>query len=196
MSKRHFLIPVFILISFLSSTGLFAHTISQELEQTYINAYLPIFIVAKILPFIGLGILAFNTNVEGSILQIRWQFFVALFLGLGLGYQIHSDFTTSMMNKVGLILIGVLLIFIKNTEHKLIERAFYIFGLAIGFEYGRSFLHTESLLWFYILTLALGSVSFIILNNFRIIGNPRLQIPLNIFSLFLILSGLLLVLLS
>jgi hypothetical protein len=101
-----------------------------------------------------------------------------------------------MMNRVGLIFIGVLLIFTKNTEHKLIERAFYIFGLTIGFEYGRSFLHTESLLWFYILTLALGSISFIILNNFRIIGNPRLQIPLNIFSLFLIISGLLLVLLS
>ncbi len=196
MNNKYFLTPSLFLIFFLSSNCVFAHTISHDIEQAYIKAYLPLFFLAKILPFIGLGILAFNANFSGRSLQIRWQFFAALFLGLVLGYQIHNDFTTSMLNKVGLIFIGVLLIFTKNTAHNLIKSTFYILGLTLGFEYGRSFLHTESFLWFYLLTLGLGSLSFIVLNNLRIIGNPKLQIPLNIFSLFLILSGLVLILVT
>jgi hypothetical protein len=101
-----------------------------------------------------------------------------------------------MANKLGLIFIGGLLIFTKNTMHGVVKGAFFIFGLTLGFEYGRSFLHTESLLWFYILTLGAGSLIFILLNNYRIIGNPKLQAPLNVFSLFLIVSGIVLVLLA
>ena len=196
MRIRHFLIPITFLIAMLSSIDISAHTISQDLEQTYIKSYFPLFFVAKMLPFIGLGILAFNTNVEGKVLQIRWQFFVAMFFGLILGYYMHNDFTTSMVNKVGLIFIGGLLIFTKNTINGVVKGAFFIFGLTLGFEYGKSFLHSESLLWFYILTLVTGGIIYIFLNNIRIIGNPMLQIPLNIFSLFLIISGIILVLLT
>ena len=173
-----------------------AHTISRDLELTYSRAYLLLFVLARLLPFIGLGILAFKTNTKGKTFQIRWQFFVCLLLGLIIGYHLHHGFSLSILNQVGLIFIGVLLIFTKSTEHKLILGTFLLFGLSLGFEYGRSFLHTENFMWFYILTLGAGSIIFILLNNFRIIGNPKFQIPLNIFSLFLIVSGIVLVLLT
>ena len=174
----------------------FAHTISQDLEQTYINSYIPLLFLAKMLPFIGLGILAFNSSAKGKIIQIRWQFFAAMFLGVVLGYNLHLDITTTMINKVGLVLIGALLIFTKNTNNRFVERAFFVFGATLGFEYGSHFLHTQDLLWYYVLSLGIGSLAFIFLNNFRVIGNPKLQLPLNVFSLFLIVSGIVLVLLA
>ena len=196
MRRRHFLIPTILLFAMLSFFDVSAHTISRDLEQTYSRAYLLLFILARLLPFVGLGILAFKTNTKGKTFQIRWQFFVCLLLGLIIGYHLHHGFSISILNQVGLIFIGVLLIFIKSTESKLIFGTFILFGSSLGFEYGRSFLHTENFMWFYILTLGAGSVIFTLLNNFRIIGNPKFQIPLNIFSLFLIVSGIVLVLLS
>ena len=196
MRRRHFLIPFILLFAMLSFIEAYAHTISRDLEQTYSRAYLLLFVLARLLPFVGLGILAFKTNTKEKTFQIRWQFFVCLFLGLLLGYHLHNDFSFSILNQVGLIFIGILLIFTKSTEHKLILGTFLLFGLSLGFEYGRSFLHTENFMWFYILTLGAGSGIFALLNNFQIIGNPKFQIPLNIFGLFLIVSGIVLVLLS
>ena len=194
MRKKYFLISFIFVIAWLLYSDLFAHTIPHDIEQAYSKTYLPLFFFAKLLPFLGLGILAFNTSAKGRVIQIRWQFFVALIPCLVLGYLLHSEMTTSMMNKVGLVLIGILLIFIKNTNNRFIERSFFIFGATLGFEYGRNFLHTENFMWYYVFSLGAGSLAFILLNNFRIIGNTKLQIPLQIFSIFLIISGIILVL--
>jgi len=196
MKIRPFLILTILSLAMLSSIDVFAHTISRDLEQTYSRAYLFLFVLARLLPFIGLGILAYKTTAEGKAFQIRWSFYVCLFLGLVLGYYLHHDFSVSILNQVGLIFIGVLLILIKNTDHKLISGTFLLFGSSLGFEYGSNFLHTVNLMWFYFLTLGAGSIIFILLNNIRIIGNSKFQIPLNIFSLFLIVSGIVLVLIS
>lgn len=196
MRKKHFLISFIYVIAWLLYSDLSAHTIPHDLEQAYGRTYLPLFFFVKLLPFLGLGILAFNTTAEGRVIQIRWQFFAAMILGLVLGYQLHNDMTTSMINKVGLVLIGILLIFTKNTNNRFIERSFFIFGATLGFEYGRHFLHTEDYMWYYVLSLITGNLFFILLNNFRIIGNIKLQIPLQIFSIFLIITGIILVLLA
>lgn len=196
MRKTHILIPIILIISILFCTDLAAHTISHDLEQTYSKTYFQLFFISKLLPFIGLGILAFNPSVKGKGFQVRWLFFITLGLGLIVGYYNHSDFSLSMFNKVGLIFIGGLLIFTKNTNQDLSKRAFFIFGISLGFEYGGNFMHTESLMWFYILTLCVGISIFIVLNNVRIIGNPKLQIPLNIFGIFLIPAGIAMVLLA
>lgn len=196
MRKSYFFIVGVLLQSILISTNSYAHTISRDLEQTYINSYFPLFFLARILPFLGLGILAFNTKIQKQVFQLRWLFFVFLLLGLIIGYHVHHNFTTLIANKAGLIVIGALLIFTKNTMHDFVKGAIFIFGLSLGFEYGRSFLHSQDFLWYYVLSLGIGSLTFILLNNFRIIGNPKLQIPLNILSLFLIVSGIVLVLLA
>lgn len=196
MRNTYILIPIIFIISILFYTDLAAHTISHDLEQTYSKAYFQLFFISKLLPFIGLGILAFNTSVKGKVFQIRWPFFITLGLGLIIGCHNHYDFSTSMLNKLGLIFIGGLLMFTKNTINDLSKRGFFIFGISLGYEYGGNFMHTESLMWFYILTLSAGSIIFMVLNNIRIIGNPTLQVPLNIFSLFLILAGIALILLT
>lgn len=196
MRKTYSLIPVIFIITTLFCTNLAAHTINHELEQTYSEAYFQLFFISKLLPFIGLGILAFNPLSKTSGLQIRWPFFIFLGLGLIIGYHNHYEFSVSMLNKVGLAFIGGLLIFTKNTNHNVTKRAFPIFGLTLGFEFGGSLMHTESLMWFYILTLGAGSIIFMVLNNFRIIGNPRLQIPVTFFGLILILAGIALILLT
>lgn len=196
MRISYFFIVGVLFLSILISSSSFAHTISRDLEQTYINSYFPLFFLAKLLPFIGLGVLAFNPNDEDNVFQFRWQFFAAMFPGLVLGYYLHNDFTTSMVNKVGLIFIGILLLFTKNTNNRAVVIVFFIFGITLGFEYGRHFLHTRDFMWYYAISLVVGSLTFILLNNFRIIGNPKLQAPLNVFSLFLIISGIVLVLLA
>lgn len=196
MSKRPVLIPTFSMIVMLSSLDVFAHTINHDLEQTYSRAYLFLFILGRLLPFIGLGILAFKSNTIEKIFQIRWPFFICLLLGIILGYHLHHDFSVSIINQIGLIFIGILLIFTKNTQHNLISVTFFLFGSSLGFEYGSNFLHTENLMWLYIMTLGAGSIIFVLLNNVRIIGNNKFLILLNIFSLFLIISGIVLVLIS
>lgn len=196
MKKTHILIPIIITISMLFCADLAAHTIGHDLEQTYSKTYFQLFFISKLLPFIGLGILAFDPSVMRKSFQLRWLFFITLSLGLLVGYFFHSDFSLSMFNKVALIFIGGLLIFTKNTNQNLSKSACYIFGISLGFEYGGDFMHTESLMWFYILTLSVGILIFIVLNNVRIIGKPKLQVPLNILSIFLILAGIAMVLLT
>lgn len=196
MRKSHFSASCILVGALAICTDLYAHTIPHDLEQSYINTYLPLFFFAKLLPFIGLGILAFNTSLKGRSIQIRWQFFVALALGFALGYFTHTEFTTAAINKVGLVLIGILLIVAKNTSTRFIEIFIFAFGATLGFEYGRYFLHTEDFIWYYVLSLGAGGLVYILLNNFRIIGKTKLQMPLQIFGVFLILSGLLMVLLT
>jgi hypothetical protein len=196
MKRAHIYGIVFLLIALFTSIDLSAHTINKELEQTYSETYFLLFFISSLLPFIGLGILAFNPQKKGATFQFSWPFFIFLTLGLIIGFILHDNFSTVLLNKIGLVLIGGLIIFIKDTNYKWINIVLIIFGVSLGIEYGQYFLHTESLMWFYALTFASGILLFTGLNNIRIIGNSKLQIPLNILSLFLILSGIILILLT
>lgn len=194
MKLKFLLIRFLFIFAICTSAEISAHTITPSLERTYIDTYLPIFFLAKLIPFIALGMLAYSDDAKGNIL--RSNFFVVLAIGIFTGVLIHIDLPIFLLNGIGVILAGIFLIYTKKTESSLTKYFILLFGLVLGFGYGKNFLHADNLWWFYILTLSIGCVFFIFLKKINFIGNPRLQIIINIASILIILSGIAMVLLS
>ncbi len=195
MFKDHSFKIMAILLALLVSAPTFAHTINQHMEQMYGIAYLPIFICARLLPFIGLGLLAHDSQ-KSNTFQVHWRFFAALFFGLALGLNWHGGHFISMINNVGIIAIGILLLFVNKSSNKHLLKSFLIFGITIGYENGLFIEHSDDFRWMYISILASGVCLFLILNNIHFIGNHKRKIFLNMAGVIFILLGVFLVLLS
>lgn len=194
MGKKHFLYFLFFVLTIPSNT--YAHTISQHLEELYGDTYLPFYIISKLLLFVGLGMLAFNNKKIKSPFQFRLLFFASIVPGMILGFLIEGGDFILMCNIISISLAGVLLLFNLNTSTHIFDGLFLFFGLTVGFEYGKYIRHTSDLLWFYIILLLCGLIVFLLLNNLRFIGNSRRNYLRHGVALFLIISGIIVVLLT
>lgn len=194
MGKKHFLYFLFFVLTIPSNT--YAHTISQHLEELYGDTYLPFYIISKLLLFVGLGMLAFNNKKIKSPFQFRLLFFASIVPGMILGFLIEGGDFILMCNIISISLAGVLLLFNLNTSTHIFDGLFLFFGLTVGFEYGKYISHTSDLLWFYIILLLCGLIVFLLLNNLRFIGNSRRNYLRHGVALFLIISGIIVVLLT
>ncbi len=193
--KRFFLLILFI-FAICSPVYISAHTINQSLEKTYIDTYMPLFFLAKIIPFIALGMVAYSKNAKGNKLLSRWTFIIAILIGISFGVLIHIYFPITLLTGLGVILAGILLIYMKKSWKLFIKYFILVFGLVLGFDYGKNFLHAENLWWFYALTLSIGCIVFTMLKKINFIGNSQLQVIKNMASILIILSGIVMVLLS
>lgn len=194
MEKKHFLYFLFFVLTIPSNT--YGHTISQHLEELYDDTYLPFYIISKLLLFVGLGMLAFNNKKIKSPFQFRMLFFASIIPGMILGFLIEGGDFTLMYNTIGISLTGVLLLFNFNTSARIFDCLFLLFGLTVGFEYGKYISHTSDLVWFYIILLLCGGIIFLLLNNLRFIGNSKRNYLRHGVALLLIISGLIVVLLT
>jgi len=195
MRKIHFL-SLLLFIFICIPQFLFAHTISQHLEELYGDTYLPFYIISKLLLFVGLGMLAFNIKKIKSPFQFRLLFFASIIPGMILGFHVEGGDFTLMYNNIGILLAGVLLLFNFDTSTRRFDNLFLLFGLTIGFEYGRYISHTGDLVWFYIILLSSGLIVFLLLNNLRFIGNSKRNYLRYGAALFLIIVGIIVVLLT
>lgn len=195
MTKQYLFKTLAIIYGLLVSVPAVAHTINQDMEQMYGTAYLPIFIYARLLPFVGLGLLSFDAQKNKSF-QVHWPFFMPLIFGIALGFVWHGGHFISMFNNVGIIAIGLLLLFINSSANKYVLALFLGLGLTIGYENGLFIAHSGHFRWMYLSILGCGVCLFLILNNIHFVGNPRRKIILNIAGIIFLISGIFIVLLS
>ena len=191
MKKSYFLITLgFLLCSYETSS---AHTISEQLEALYGETYLPLFVIAKLLPYIGLGTLAYEPG--GKFLQSKWLFICGIAIGFLLGFYLETNHNILFLNKIGIVFIGILILFSGKINRKFISVLIAFFGLSLGYENGISIAHTHDFLWVYIAILTMGIVLYSVLTTIQFIGNPKRNVIRFAIGFFMILSGLFVVLL-
>lgn len=195
MTKHHLFKSLAIIHSMLISTSAVAHTINQDMEHMYGTAYMPFFICARLLPFVGLGLMA-HDPLKSKSFQINWRFFLALIFGTALGFVWHGGHSVSMLNNMGIIAISMLLLFINSASNKYLLGSFLLLGLTIGYENGLYISHSEHFRWMYISILGGGICLFLGLNNMYLVGNPIRKIWLNIAGIAFLVLGIFIVLLS
>jgi len=196
MRKPYFLIVSDILIFIFLPLISFGHTINQHLEELYGELYLPLFIIGGLLPFIGLGVLAFNPTSRKKRVQVKWPFIISLFLGLILGLIVREGDFNMLVNKIAILVCGFLLLFAGEPFSAKINLLFILLGITVGFENGMYIMHTYEFMWLFLSIFISGIILFLFLNNIQFIGLPKRKMMQFALSLFLILSGIILILLT
>ena len=172
-----------------------AHTINQHLEELYGQAYLPFFIIAKLLPFLGMGILCYHRDTSYRLRHNWW-----LLLGLGAG-GLLSIFHESLMfffiaNNFGIIILGFLLLMLSRSNQSFVAFLFLCYGISLGYEYSLNISHAREFTWLFIGLLTIGYLVYLLLSrvHFFAIGVfGYLRITMGI---LFILAGLFVVLLA
>jgi hydrogenase/urease accessory protein HupE len=187
MRKYQLLISV-LALSIIGNTNIYAHTINQHLEELYGETYLPLFVLARLLPFIGLGMLAFNTNTKRF--KIKWYFIIVLAVGVFLGFFIEVDGFIYWFNNLSVIASGIILLTVTKSEKKWLYGLLVIFGITLGFEHGIYIAHTQAFRWLYLMILASDLMVFLLLSSIQFIGHPRRKMIVYFTGIFLILFGI------
>jgi len=197
MRKLPFLLSLLLLSFMLLIPHLtLAHTISQHLEELYGETYLPLFIIAKLLPFIGLGMLSYD---QGSS-KIPWKNQRMLLIGILPGI-ILSYFTEDLqflliMNKVEILLFGFLLLIINRPKKFSIQMIILIAGISLGYEYGINTAHAREFKWLFISLLLIGVSIFLVLNRFQFFRNGVMNLIRISSGILLVVAGLIVILLT
>lgn len=196
MSKPYFSIVFKVFIFILLPLISFGHTINQHLEELYGELYLPLFIIAELLPFIGLGTLAFNPASSRKQFQVKWPFLISLCSGLILGLIVREGDFTLIVNKIAILACGFLLLFAGESFSAKINFLFILLGITIGFENGLYIIQASEFMWLFISIFFSGILIFLFLNNIQLIGQPKRKMIQFAMALILILSGVVLILLT
>ncbi len=153
-----------VFIYLLIPQNIFAHTIGQHLEELYEKAYLPLFVLVRLLPFIGLGVLAGSHRLKNYPIKYSWLFLFSIVTGLIFGTFVDGGNIIPMINKVGIIFIGFLITLNKNVAAHGLISILILFGLTLGFEYGMYMAKTHEFREFYIILLMAGILLFAVMN--------------------------------
>lgn len=178
------------------SDRVFAHTINQHVQEMYGLAYLPLFILAGLLPFTGAGVLAYEGKTEKKSFTIQWVFIVCIGIGILFGYYFDIPDYVLLFNRLSIIIIGIVLVMIKRSIQIIRVPIVTLLGLTLGMEYGFSISHSIEFMWLYFLILALGLIIFHLLKNFHISKQSRESVFHITTGIILIITGLFVVLLT
>lgn len=186
---------ILLVLSFIPQVT-FAHTISQHLAELYGQTYLPVYIVAKILPFIGLGMLAFNQGKSSIPFKNHWILFMGISLGAILSFLNETLDFIFMTNNVGIVISGLLLIIITTPNKQIIQLILVVAGVTLGYEYGINISHSMEFKWLFSSILAAGLTLFMVLSRiqfFRVGVRSMIRISA---GLLLVIAGLIVILMS
>ena len=184
-----FFVNVFLFFSVIVfSIPVYAHTINQHLEELYGETYLPLFALARLLPFIGLGMLTFNANAKPF--KIKWYFIISLAVGVFLGFFIEVDRSIFWFNSLSVIASGIVLLTVTKSEKNWLYGLLVIFGITLGFEHGVYIAHAQEFRWLYLTILASGLMVFLLLSSIQFIGHQRRKLIVYFTGIFLILFGI------
>jgi len=194
--SRLFLITQVYIIIIVTPRFLYAHTISQHLEELYGESYLPLFIIAKILPFIGLGMLSSNKGNSFLSLKNYWMFIVGICLGVLLSQWSHELNYFFIANNLGIVIIGLLLL-VMNLRHKIFIQLFVLLaGCTLGYEYNLNIVHADEFRWLFISLFLAGIAIFLILNQIQFYKQGANSIIRIAAGFLMVIAGLIVVLLT
>jgi hypothetical protein len=175
--------------------GIYAHIISSDIGHSYGTIYTVLYFIARIIPFIGLGILAQYPARKIGFSKLLWEFFAMLGAGIVLGYHFHDYFSTAYLNYFLTVVIGFLIIFYSAKHTTAIRSLIILSCLPLGFEFGLHFGHVDA--WLnYMIAICLTSIA-------AYMGFSQLFMKLDVryrwvqqtMGMFLIIAGSLLILL-
>ena len=193
MRKFQFLIAV-IGLSIVGNTNIYAHTISRHIEELYGDTYLPLFILGKLLPFLGLGMLSFG--IKAFKMPINKLFVFVFMIGIALGFLFNGFALAFLLNNLAVLAIGVILLAFTVNLRYWIAGLFMLFGLSMGYEHGLYISHAHDFTWVYISIAGLRLLLFFLLRKTSFIRNPRRKILVYSMGIFMVLAGITLILLA
>lgn len=173
-----------------------AHAINKHLEELYGASYLPFFIFAKLLPFIGLGLLAKKLTLSITNPQMPVFFILGITIGLVTAFQFEGFESAFLINNISIILSGILLLIPGNITNRLFVGLLLFFGLTLGYEHGLYLSHAHKFTWLYLLILGSGIAVFAVLSFFPERKVKFRKAVLQSVGVFLILCGITAVLLT
>jgi hypothetical protein len=173
-----------------------AHTISQHLQELYGQAYMPLFILARLFPFIGLGLLAPKAEPEKSRATGYWPLFASLGAGLILGFFLSVPDFVIIINKSSILFIGFVLFFPSQRFRIFKQIMMATIALTIGIEYGLSISQASEFGWLHILLLITGLLLFHLTNMLKLNARNHRSTYKIVAACSLILAGLIVVLLT
>ncbi len=193
--------PFFHIIFFLLLSGAFnavsAHTINHDLEQMYQSGFLPLFVMSMLLPFVALGVLSFGYLKLGyKHIPQNSLFFATLTGGFAVGLAVHIDLQFALFDSLYVLLAGILLLLLGNSNATAIKWMLLPAGLSLGIEYALLIVHAHDFRWLYISLLAAGIIIFLGLSRFEIAGRENRRFFQYGAGIIFILSGIVLLLMS
>jgi len=195
MKSRRFLLFAVSILLLLSSSSLYAHTISSSLGHSYSSIYVIIYFASRVLPFFGLGILANYPARQLGYSRMFWAFITILGIGILLGYLFHDYLSTSYFNYFLTVGIGVLMIFYAGKFPLAIRSIIVLCCLPLGFDFGMHFNHADAWLGYMIAILLFAIAAFMGMSKlFMKRNNHYLWVQQTLGGL-LVMAGVLLILL-
>ena len=196
MSKRCCFFVLSVLAILINPRQGFAHTISQHIQEMYGQAYLPLFILGALLPFVGPGVLAGKVSAGKKQFAIHLPLLLSVALGALGGFYIEVPEFILIFNRVSILLIGIVLVTVRGSVRSISKIFTVVLGLTLGMESGMYIDHGMEYRWLYILILAFGLLTFHIFSNIRFGQKTKAASFHLITGILLILSGLIVVLLT
>ncbi|MDZ7608464.1 MAG: hypothetical protein U5K79_23405 [Cyclobacteriaceae bacterium] len=192
MRIRHFLL---LLMVALAPHLAFAHTIDSSLGHSYSTVFVVVYFLARILPFVGLGIMAKYPARQMGYLKFSWQFIAMLGAGIVLGYHFHDYLSTAYFNYFLIVAFGFLMYFNSGKHPAAIRSMILISCLPLGFDFGSHFSHADAWLGYMISILVTAIATFMGLSRLFIQLHDRYQWVQQMAGILLIIAGFLLILL-
>jgi len=196
MRKTHFLFSCILLTVIIIPQITFAHTISQHLKELYDETYLPVFIIAKLLPFIGLGMLSFSSGKSLIPLSNHWMLLTGIFLGIILAFIRENLSLFFIANNFEIILLGLLLLIISKPNRLTIQLLLIIAGISLGYEYNLNISHAKEIGWLFVGLLIAGLSIFILLSRVHFFEKGTKNTVRISIGFILVIAGLIVILLT
>jgi hypothetical protein len=175
--------------------GVYAHIINSNLGHSYGTIYTVLYFIAKVIPFIGLGILAQFPARKIGFSRILWEFLAMLGAGIVLGYHFHDYFATAYFNYFLTVIIGVLIIFYSGKHTAAIRSLIILSCLPLGFEFGLHFGHADAWLSYMIAISMTSIAAFMGFSLLFIKFDVRYRWVQQTIGILLVIAGIFLILL-
>ena len=197
MKKRLFFHTIFALLLIMSYHLTFAHTINHDLEQMYGHGFLPLFIIAMLLPFAALGMLsAGHLRWHDRRMRYNHLFFILLLTGFMAGLFIHFHLQHALLDSLYVLLTGLFLFFLRSPGAPVIKWVLVPAGLSLGIEYALYIMHTQEFTWLYAGLFITGIIIYWALSRAKVIGQAKRKYMQFTIGIIFTLCGIVLLLLS
>ena len=159
-------------------------------------SYLPLFILSKVIPFVGLGLIAGEANFRRSFLSIDIIFILTLFLGFLLAFATSELSIFLFINNFLILVLGSMMLSIERLNGWLKMTILILAGFSLGYEYALDIFKFDEFRWMFSALLGTGLISYLILTRMRIFSNSSWKALRFILGVFFVGMGIIVVLLT
>ena len=171
---------------------LIAHTIGQHIEELYGQVFLPLYIVASLLPFLVIG---FMIQPASRLKEQVILFIISLLFGLSFPLLFDIWIWNFLASK-GIMLLGGLLVFSGTLlSMKANYVLLFLLGISLGMERGKEILYSNEWTWFFVSLLLVGILTSIFIAKFNRISLEKNKNARLLLGFAFFICGLVLILL-